>query len=89
VNDSPPPKIFSSYDNSKLAAKLRLKSSASRTKENGVGEASVFERAYLVRLVQEIIGQGVIMGHADSHGHYAEIDTQEDFELAQTQWKIP
>lgn len=49
-------------------------------------EARVFEKAYAIHLLQEMLEQGVVMHHADTHGEYMEIDTQQDFELAQTQW---
>jgi phosphoenolpyruvate phosphomutase len=49
-------------------------------------EAPVFEKAYLIHLFQDMIEQGVHFGHADTHGEYREIDTQEDFELAQKGW---
>ena len=38
-------------------------------------------------LVECLIEQGVEFGHADTHGKYREIDTQEDMELAQRGWK--
>jgi L-glutamine-phosphate cytidylyltransferase len=50
-------------------------------------EAVIFEKAYLILLFQEMIEQGVKMSHSDSAGEYMEIDTQQDFELAQTYWK--
>jgi choline kinase len=50
-------------------------------------EAAVFEKAYLIHLFQEMIEAGVPMAHADSPGEYLEIDTQQDFELAQLHWK--
>ncbi len=50
-------------------------------------EAPVFEKAYLIHLFQEMIEAGVKMAHADTPGEYMEIDTQQDFELAQTHWK--
>ena len=49
-------------------------------------EAAVFERAYLILLFQEMIEAGVKIGHADTAGHYMEVDTQEDFELARRDW---
>ena len=33
-----------------------------------------------------MIEQGVAFGHADTHGNYREIDTQEDMDLAQKGW---
>ncbi len=50
-------------------------------------EAPVFEKAYLIQLFQEMIEAGVKMAHADTPGEYMEIDTQQDFELAQSYWK--
>jgi choline kinase len=49
-------------------------------------EAAVFEKAYLIHLFQDMIEAGVQMTHADTPGHYIEVDTQQDFELAQTSW---
>jgi choline kinase len=49
-------------------------------------EAKVFEKAYLIHLLQDMIESGVDMRHVDSAGEYMEIDTQQDFELAQTHW---
>src|SRR5687768_13508983 len=50
-------------------------------------EAPVFEKAYLIHLFQEMIEAGVPFGHADTPGHYREIDTQEDMDLAQRLWQ--
>lgn len=50
-------------------------------------EAAVFEKAYLILLFQEMIEHGVKLHHADSPGHYMEVDTQQDFELAQKFWR--
>jgi choline kinase len=49
-------------------------------------EAAVFEKAYLIHLFQEMLEAGVPMSHADTHGRYMEVDTQEDFELARKHW---
>ena len=49
-------------------------------------EAQQFQKAYLIHLFQDMIEQGVEIGHADTHGLYREIDTQEDMELAQKGW---
>jgi len=51
-------------------------------------EAPVFEKAYLIMLLQEMLEQGLSMAHADTSGEYMEIDTQQDFEMAQTRWKF-
>jgi len=50
-------------------------------------EAAVFEKAYLIHLYQQMIEAGVTMAHADTPGHYMEVDTQEDFELARNRWR--
>jgi choline kinase len=50
-------------------------------------EAAVFEQAYLILLLQEMIEAGVAMSYADTSGDYMEVDTQEDFELAQRFWR--
>lgn len=50
-------------------------------------EAAVFEKAYLIHLLQDMIEAGVKMAHADIPGDYIEIDTQQDFELAQNSWR--
>ena len=49
-------------------------------------EASVFEKSYLILLLQEMIEAGIPMAHSDTPGHYMEVDTQEDFELARKYW---
>ena len=50
-------------------------------------EATVFEKAYLILLFQEMIEAGVPMAHVDTPGDYMEVDTQEDFELARRHWQ--
>jgi len=50
-------------------------------------EAAVFEKAYLIHLLQDMIEAGEKMAHADTPGNYMEVDTQQDFELAQKFWK--
>ncbi len=50
-------------------------------------EAITFEKAYLIHLFQEMIDAGVKMAHADTAGEYMEVDTQQDFELAQKHWR--
>ena len=51
-------------------------------------ESAQFQKAYLIHLFQDMIEQGVEFGHADTHGQYREIDTQEDLDLAQKGWGI-
>lgn len=50
-------------------------------------EAAVFEKAYLIHLLQDMIEHGVEMRHTDTANEYIEIDTQQDFEYAQANWK--
>ena len=49
-------------------------------------EAPVFEKAYLIHLLQEMIEAGVPMAAVKTPGGYMEIDTQQDFELARRFW---
>jgi len=49
-------------------------------------EAAVFEKAYLIHLLQDMIEQDIEMTHADTRGQYMEVDTQQDFELARKNW---
>jgi hypothetical protein len=37
--------------------------------------------------MQDMIEAGVKMANADTPGNYIEIDTQQDFELAQNSWR--
>lgn len=50
-------------------------------------EAAVFEKSYLILLLQHMIEAGVPMSHSDTPGKYMEVDTQEDFDLARRHWK--
>ena len=50
-------------------------------------EAAVFEKAYFIHLLQDMIEAGVPMTHADTPGNYMEVDTQQDFELARQHWR--
>jgi L-glutamine-phosphate cytidylyltransferase len=49
-------------------------------------EAKVFEKAYLILLFQEMIEQGIPIHMVPTHGDYMEIDTEEDFALANRDW---
>lgn len=49
-------------------------------------EAALFEKAYLIHLLQQMIEDSVTMTHVDTPGGYIEIDTQQDFEYAQKHW---
>jgi len=48
--------------------------------------ARLFEKAYFIHLLQELVESGVEMHHADTAGEYIEIDTQQDFEYARECW---
>ncbi|MDA0588868.1 MAG: NTP transferase domain-containing protein [Planctomycetota bacterium] len=49
-------------------------------------EAKVFEKAYLIHLLQDMIEVGQRMVHVDTPGGYIEVDTQQDFEYARQFW---
>jgi choline kinase len=49
-------------------------------------EAPVFEKAYLIQLLQELVEQDVDLRHVDVPGEYWEIDTQQDYEMARAAW---
>ena len=51
-------------------------------------EVPSFQKAYLIHLFQEMIEAHVEMAHVDTPGEYMEIDTQQDFELAQRFWGV-
>lgn len=49
-------------------------------------DAPRFEKAYLIELFQEMIEQGVPVHMVTTDGEYMEIDTEEDFRLANEKW---
>ncbi|MFK7894715.1 MAG: NTP transferase domain-containing protein [Myxococcota bacterium] len=49
-------------------------------------EAEVFEKAYLLHLLQDMVEAGERIAHVDTPGEYIEVDTQQDFEYAQKNW---
>jgi phosphoenolpyruvate phosphomutase len=61
-----------------------------RCKESHAGqpfrEAKVFEKAYLIHLLQDMVEAGERFAHVDTPSGYIEIDTQEDFEYARGHW---
>ncbi|MCH7987854.1 MAG: phosphocholine cytidylyltransferase family protein [Planctomycetes bacterium] len=69
----------------------RLREQYHRCREEFAGkpfrEAKVFEKAYLIHLLQEMIEAGEKMVHVDTPGGYIEIDTQQDFDYARQVWK--
>ncbi len=50
-------------------------------------EAKVFEKAYLIHLLQDMIEAGQRMVHVDTPGGYIEVDTQQDFDYARRLWE--
>lgn len=46
----------------------------------------LFEKAYLIHLFQEMLEQGVAFHMVTTDGEYMEIDTEEDFVLANRRW---
>lgn len=70
---------------------MHLKRHYARCRDEFAGkpfrEAALFEKAYFIHLLQEMIEHGVEMRHADTANEYIEIDTQQDFDYAQTNWK--
>jgi choline kinase len=70
------------------AAKLREHYHRARASNAGkpYREAALFEKAYLIHLLQDMLERDVRMAHADSSGSYMEVDTQQDFELARKYW---
>lgn len=49
-------------------------------------EAPLFEKAYKIQLLQDMIEAGERLGHVDTPGAYIEIDTQQDYEYARRHW---
>ena len=49
-------------------------------------EAPSLRQAYLIHLLQEMLEAGVEMRRVDTHGEYYEIDTTEDYRIAQEEW---
>lgn len=49
-------------------------------------EAKVFEKAYMIHLLQDMIEGGRRMVHVDTPGGYIEVDTQQDFDYAKQHW---
>ena len=72
------------------AGAARLREYYHRAKREFAGkpwrEASVFEKAYLILLFQQMIESGERFTHVDTPGGYIEVDTQQDFEYARQHW---
>ena len=73
-----------------IAGAAALREHYHRCREQHAGKpfrgAKVFEKAYLIHLVQEMVEAGVRMAHVGTPGGYMEIDTQQDFDLARQSW---
>lgn len=67
-----------------------LKTHYHRRREEFAGrpfrEAKIFEKAYFIHLLQDMIESGQRMVHVDTPGGYIEVDTQQDFEYARQFW---
>ena len=70
------------------AAQLRESYHRRRTEFAGAPwrGAECFEKAYLIHLFQDMIENGVAFHLVTTQGDYMEIDTEEDYELANEQW---
>ena len=70
------------------AAALRKLYHQRRTEFTGkpYREARVFEKAYFIHLLQDMLENGEQMVHVDTPGGYIEVDTQQDFEYARQFW---
>ncbi len=71
------------------AARLRHHYNRCRKRDAGrpFHEAAVFEKAFLIQLLQEMVNAGEPMVHVDTPGGYIEVDPQQDFEYARRFWK--
>ena len=49
-------------------------------------DGTPFEKAYLIHLFQEMLGAGLAFHMVTTDGEYMEIDTEEDFALANARW---
>jgi len=70
------------------AARLREAYHAAREQFAGkpFREAKVFEKAYFIHLLQDMLENGATMAHVDTPGGYIEIDTQQDLDYARQHW---
>ena len=49
-------------------------------------DGTPFEKAYLIHLYQEMLDAGLALHMVTTDGEYMEIDTEEDFALANARW---
>ena len=45
------------------------------------------QKAYFIHIIQDMIENGVPVHKVDTHGDYTEVDTTEDYHLAQQSWR--
>lgn len=68
-----------------------LRDHYARVKERFAGQIwrdeTPFEKAYLIHLFQAMIEDGVAVHMVTTDGEYMEIDTEEDYELANVTWR--
>ena len=50
-------------------------------------EGRSFEKAYLIDLLEDMLGQGAVMHRENTNGGYMEIDTLEDLSMAEEWWQ--
>jgi choline kinase len=50
-------------------------------------DASSVQKAYFIHIIQDMIEQGVPVHKVDTQGDYMEVDTTEDYDLAQQSWR--
>jgi L-glutamine-phosphate cytidylyltransferase len=60
---------------------------AAALREHYDREAPLLQRAYLIELLQRMIERGVEVRKVDTAGDYFEVDTTEDYRLAQETWR--
>ena len=67
-----------------------LKEQYHRAKDARAGsvwkDGAVFEKAYLIHLFEEMLQEGVPLHMVTTDGQYMEIDTEEDYALANAHW---
>lgn len=72
------------------AGATRLREQYHRTRRAWAGkiwkDGRAFEQAYLIHLFAELLEQGMPFHMVTTDGEYLEIDTEEDYALAQTRW---
>jgi hypothetical protein len=49
-------------------------------------DGATFRKAYLIHLYEEMIAQGEAFHMVTTDGEYAEVDTEEDYALANDNW---